>query len=134
MIEKYIKRYIRQYDGSLKLDWIPHFDVDYGESQTDKSNYRPNVPLYSQIEANKAMPSNLVYDFPDGKDTGLNLTPLRDKSLDITEVQQIKNALQKSVDKQEKAIKDEMNRVLDDQKNSKNDSSVSSDTSSSSSE
>lgn len=118
-MKKYCKRYIRQPDGSLKLDWIDKPVVNYGESVTDKSKYKPNVPLYSQIDFNKGMPDNLCYDFPDGKDTGLDLTPLRNKSLDITEIADIKRSLEASTKRQKKAIDDEVDKLLKEQSESK---------------
>lgn len=118
---KFILRYVRQEDGSLKVDKVPIKTYSFGKSQSDKSKYRPNVPLYSQIDFNKGLPSNLVYDFPDGNDTGLDLTPLRNKSLDITEIKQIKDSLQKSVDRQKKAIDDEVDSLLKQQTDTKSD-------------
>lgn len=106
----YIKRYVRQLDGSLKLQWLPYpTSFDFGDSVTDKSKYKPNVPLYSQVTSDARLPSNLVYDFPDGKDTGLDLTPLRNKSLDVVEISALKRSLERDWSK----IRDRVEKELD---------------------
>lgn len=64
-----------------------HFD-DFGETNTDRSRWRPEISVLnafagSQQNSNKT----LVYDFPDGKDTGETIqTTLRSPGLDVTEV------------------------------------------------
>lgn len=64
---------------------------DYGESNVDKSFYRPDIAS-TRAKLGGVQGSTLtpIFDFPDGKDTGDTImTILRDKGLDITEIDTI---------------------------------------------
>lgn len=78
---------------------------DFGESNTDKSFYRPDVSqVRSFLGTGMQSSKKLMYDFPDGKDTGEEVqTFVRNKGLDITEVdtavEVIKQAAKAKIDK-----------------------------------
>lgn len=83
-----MKRLVKHYESSFDSKPIHSLVSDFGESNTDKSFFRPDI---SQTRAflGSQMGSNRVglYDFPDGKDTGETAqTAIRSKGLDITEV------------------------------------------------
>lgn len=69
------------------------------EKVVDDSRFHPNVDgihnMGSDVNGTNSQP---IYDFSDGKDTGLRLYGLTDPSLDITEVEAIKNRIQAQVD------------------------------------
>lgn len=65
---------------------VPVFDCGFGESFVDTTNWRPDS---EQVRARMLSPqggsqSVGVFDFPDGKDTGVR--PFRDLGADITEI------------------------------------------------
>lgn len=83
-----MKRLIKHFESTFESNPIHMLVPDFGESNTDKSFFRPDI---SQTRAflGSQMGSNRVglYDFPDGKDTGETAqTVIRSKGLDITEV------------------------------------------------
>lgn len=84
-------------------DWTPLL-TDFGESNTDKSTYRPDISL---ARAQAGMSSKtLVYDFSDGKDTGETVqTYIRQPGLDVTEVD---TAIQRLNDNFESNVKEDL--------------------------
>lgn len=80
-------------------------------SVVDFSDWRPNIDTVSSLDLRGSNRTPL-YDYPDGKDNGLDLTYLRSPSRDITEIDEMKNKLSKSVDSGMKelneAIKEEL--------------------------
>lgn len=82
---------VKLYNNLFITDYKPPMVTDFGESNTDKSTYRPDISLIPPFMAQGARSTkSFVYDFPDGKDTNdvssYTVTYLRNKSLDITEV------------------------------------------------
>ena len=76
-----VKHYSNSFVGEK-----PPICRDYGESNTDKSTYRPDLSLARAYQG--AQNKKLIYDFNDGKDTGdFVQTFIRSKGLDITEVE-----------------------------------------------
>lgn len=80
---------IKHYSNTFQSDFpFHHMTDDFGESNTDKSFYRPDISSARAL-AGSAGGSTRVgkYDFEDGKDTGDTIqTVLRMKGLDITEI------------------------------------------------
>lgn len=78
---------------------------DFGKSNTDKSSYRPDVSrVRAFLGTGMQSSKKLMYDFPDGKDTGEEVqTFIRNKGLDITEVdlavEVVKQAAKAKIDK-----------------------------------
>lgn len=65
--------------------------TDFGESNVDRSFYRPDIAS-TRAKLGGVQGSSLtpIFDFSDGKDTGDTImTILRDKGLDITEIDTI---------------------------------------------
>lgn len=93
-----VKHYSNQFVGSKNL-----LVKDFGESNTDKSTYRPDLSLVRAYQGAKT--KTLLYDFSDGKDNGSTVqTFVRSKALDITEVETAeKRVLQVIEDKKKKA-------------------------------
>lgn len=76
-----VKHYSNSFTGVK-----PPICRDYGESNTDKSTYRPDLSLTRAYQG--AQNKKLLFDFYDGKDTGeVVQTFIRSKGLDITEVE-----------------------------------------------
>ena len=111
--------YNSQFDNKL----VKPKNIDYGESLTDKTFFRPELFSIADTKANNAVTG--LYDFKDGKDTGERLSMyLRDKSLDITEKSAIVEAYEADIknrsdlDKQDlqaiqdKAVADELKNTL----------------------
>lgn len=87
---------------------------DYGESNTDKSSYLPDISTTRSF-LGSAAGRNVqgVYDFPDGKDTGFVVaTMLRQKGLDPTEIDKIGEIITAHVDSlKDKDKQDELDRI-----------------------
>ena len=62
-------------------------NFNYGESETDKSKFRPNVSRLNNI-AGASDTTQGIYEFEDGIDNGDRYYALRSMSLDITERQE----------------------------------------------
>lgn len=77
----------RNKNGGLSREEIHEKRIDYGESITDKSKYNPNISSF--ISNMGSIRNNPLYDFMDGKDSGVRMSLFHDKSLDITEKQAI---------------------------------------------
>lgn len=77
------------------------------ESVVDKTNWSPEAEL-SVNSPFGGSPRVGLYDFPDGEDTGLDLTGLRNPSLDIVDVDNIRKSLDKKAKADIEAIKAEM--------------------------
>lgn len=62
---------------------------DFGETNTDRSTYKPDVSLVRAfLGSGGNSKKQMLYDFPDGKDDGQTIrTFLRQPGLDITEVE-----------------------------------------------
>lgn len=96
---------------------------DFGESNTDKSTYRPTLSVVkSFLGAQNPNLKQFVYDFPDGKDTNdINsyvMTYLRTPGLDPAEVDALisreRSRLQSLADSAtSKAEKDKISKALD---------------------
>lgn len=76
---------------------------DYGESATDKASYRPDISSARAFAGSigAGTSSNVgVFDFPDGKDNGMTIqTFLRNRGLDITEIDSASNWLNDNAQK-----------------------------------
>ena len=96
-----VKHYSNSFTGEK-----PPICRDYGESNTDKSSYRPDLSLARAYQG--AQNKKLLYDFNDGKDTGEFVqTFIRSKGLDITEVETAEKRMTQIIeDKKEAAKKD----------------------------
>lgn len=73
---------------------------DFGESVTDKTFFRPDISsVRPRLSALAGAEMQGVYDFPDGKDTGdVIQTVLRNRGLDVTEIDAISKAVQDKID------------------------------------
>ena len=111
--------YNSQFDNTL----VKPKNIDYGESLTDKTFFRPEIFSIADTKANNAVTG--LYDFKDGKDTGERLQMyLRDKSLDITEKAAIVDSYEADINNrsdldkqdlqslQDKAVADELKNTL----------------------
>lgn len=97
------------YNNSFTGKELHVFTKDFGESNTDKTYYRPDISsTRSQLAGLTGNTRVGVYDFPNGVDTGDTLqTTLRSKSLDRTEIDAIGDALQANIEN--KKAKDKEN-------------------------
>lgn len=114
---------IQYYNSQFETDLLKSKDIDYGESLTDKTFFRPELFSIADTKANNTVTG--LYDFKDGKDTGERLSMyLRDKSLDITEKSAIVEAYEADINNrsnldkqdlqsfQDKVISDELKNTL----------------------
>lgn len=103
-----------------QFDYIPSHNLltDFGESNTDKSFYRPDVSsARASLGSISALGSNLkgVYDFDDGIDNGDTfMTFLRSKSIDVTELDA---AMQRVIQNAQKARKADIDNFLEENAN-----------------
>lgn len=98
---------VKQYNNPFSSKPIHKMIDDFGESNTDTSTWRPDLSvarafLGSAGASNKQM----LYDFPDGKDTGETVqTFIRTKGLDITEIESAEKRITQII--QDKSLSDE---------------------------
>lgn len=103
---------IRHYSNSFLNRNIHHeLRFGFGESNTDKSFFRPDISSARSLVAGSASDRVGVYDFQDGKDTGDRIQViLRQKGLDLTEIDKIGEILQNRSDQFSDADKSELER------------------------
>nr|CAI9751056.1 hypothetical protein YJOPZNRJ_YJOPZNRJ_CDS_0010 [Microvirus sp.] len=71
---------------------------EWQESNTDKSKFRPDVLKLREFLGAGTQNQVPQYDFPDGKDNGSRVASvLRDKGLDITEVDALLNGVRAQI-------------------------------------
>lgn len=113
-----VRHYSNQFENPNPL-YIP--PSDYGKSATDKTSYRPDISSARAFAGSvgAGTSSNVgVFDFPDGKDNGMTIqTFLRNRGLDITEIDSASNWLkdnaQKLVDEDNKKMISELKDKTD---------------------
>lgn len=87
---------------------------DFGESNTDKSFYRPDISsarasMGSSIGSNRTG----LYDFDDGKDTGETIqTILRTKGLDPTEIHALEIRIEQNIQDKKEQDKESVAKKL----------------------
>ena len=86
---------------------------DYGSSVVDKSKFRPTLVNNGSGQRVVGTSRSPVYDFEDGKDTGLRFGVIRNLGADITEVDAVQNILQKTVNNQIKVSEKKLNDTLE---------------------
>lgn len=106
-----IIRYTRSSSGSLEQQSVKvPLRSDFDDSVVDKSSFRPNVDdVHNFTGGNSGMTP--LYEFPDGKDTGLRLGAMRSLGSDITEIDATKKALENAVSEQ----KAEFSQIVSDE-------------------
>lgn len=101
---------VNHYSSVFKSD-VGHWKMteDFGESNTDRSTYKPDVSLVRAfLGSGGNTKKHFLYDYPDGKDDGQTIkTFLRQPGLDITEVETAEKVMT-SIIKDKKAF-DESN-------------------------
>lgn len=106
---------IKHFSNSFKSDLVHHMTVDFGESNTDTSTWRPDISLiHAQAGRNSGLKP--VFDFPDGKDNpdSWSTTIIRRKGLDVTEVDTLISATQNSLDSKIQSDKKSKEKTPDD--------------------
>lgn len=95
------------YSNSFKAKDLHVMTKDFGKSNTDKSFYVPEVANARSTLGSGTMPKTVgVYDFPDGKDTGDRIqTILRQKGLDVAEIDRIGEILKSQVESDKTSLK-----------------------------
>lgn len=99
---------IFKYHSVFEGEILHQMTSDFGESNTDKSAYVPDiVEKRSYAGSDSGSNVELVYDFEDGKDTGDTIaTYLRMQGLDRAEIDTIGEILKSRVDSgQERDVK-----------------------------
>lgn len=97
----------------------------YGSSVVDKSKFRPTLVNNGSGQRVVGSARSGLYDFEDGKDTGLRLGVIRSPAPDITEVDSVKQILEKTVNNQVSEAKVKFDTALSEleKSNTKEDSS-----------
>lgn len=91
----------RDKKGNWTLVDVPDVEFDNSKepSVTDKSHYRPNAPSYARVDGSGRVG---LFDFPDGEDTGIDLSYLRKRGIDQTEIdaytERLKNLSKEQLD------------------------------------
>lgn len=103
---------ILYYNSQFDNELVKPKQIDYGESLTDKTFFRPEIFSIADTKANNATTG--LYDFKDGKDTGERLAMyLRDKSLDITEKSAIVEAYEADINNRSELDKQDLQSLQD---------------------
>lgn len=102
---------VKHYSNSFKSTPIHQLVDDFGESNTDTSTWRPDISLV-HAQSNALSGRQLVYDFPDGKDTGETVqTFVRSKGIDITEVESAEKRITTIIEDKKKDDKDKIDKA-----------------------
>lgn len=91
---------VRHYSNTFKSLSVYQMTEDFGESNTDKSFFRPDLDkARSTLGQMRGSTRVGLYDYPDGKDKGdVIQTVLRSKGLDRAEIDGIQAMLQAKID------------------------------------
>lgn len=101
-------------------NWTPLLK-NFGESNTDTSTYRPDISI-ARAEAGRLSGKKLIYDFNDGKDNGETvMTFIRQKGLDITEVEVAANRVKSNIDEK---VEDSKKKQIESEKAAKVDKMI----------
>lgn len=112
-----VKHFSNQF---VNKGWTPLLE-DFGDSNTDTSTYRPDISL-ARAQSGRLRGKKLIYDFDDGKDTGESvMTFIRQKGLDITEVDAAIVHMKSNIDEK---IEDSKNKQKDSEKSAKVDKMI----------
>lgn len=105
---------VRHYSNVFAGKELWKMTEDYGESNTDKSSYVPDISTTrSFLGSVTGRNVQGLYDFPDGKDTGFVVaTMLRQKGLDPTEIDKIGEIITAHVESlKSKDRQDELDKI-----------------------
>lgn len=95
-------------------DYIPCQTKNYGSSCVQKKKYISDRVRINNQEVSTGNNRTALYTMPGGVDNGVRYSALYEHSgLDITEINATKNTIQKTKDKVEKAIKQEIDKQLE---------------------
>lgn len=99
---------VRHYSNTFRSPAVHHMTEDFGESNTDKSFFRPDLDkARSTLGQMRGSTRVGLYDYPDGKDKGDNIqSVLRSKGLDPTEIASMEKMLRDHLSALKKQDKD----------------------------
>lgn len=102
-----------RYSNAFSAPLVHKMTEDYGESNTDTTKWKPSVvQVRSFVSSTSSSHKTLLYDFPDGKDTGETIqTFLRQPGLDITEIETAEKRITQIIES--KKLSDEEKNKLD---------------------
>lgn len=117
MIGIKVKHFSNQFSNK---DWTPLLE-DFGESNTDTKTYRPDISI-ARAESGRLRGKKLIYDFDNGKDNGETvMTFIRQKGLDVTEVDSAINRIKSDIDEK---IEDSKKKQTESEKSAKVDKMI----------
>lgn len=102
---------VKHYSNTFQND-NPHFPTikNFGDSNTDLSSWRPEISI-ARAQAGASAGKKLLYDFPDGKDTGEFIqTYIRSPGLDITEVETAQKRMTQIIEDKKTSDKDKADK------------------------
>lgn len=101
---------VKHYNNPFSSKPIHQLCDDYGKTNTDTTTWRPDFSLV-HAQANALSGRKLIYDFPDGKDTGETVqTFVRSKGLDITEIETAEKRITQIIEDKKKDDKEKLDR------------------------
>lgn len=106
-----MKYFKMQNDGTYKWEEKNKQKPVFTPSQTDKNDFIKDVKGSKSLILGGGTQYIGVYDFPDGKDTGLDLTMLRQKGIDITEIEEAQRNLTNKAIQNIQEVNDEMEKI-----------------------
>lgn len=102
---------IKHFNNPFSSKPIHHLVDDFGESNTDTSTWRPDISLI-HAQSNAMSGRKLVYDFPDGKDTGeIIQTFIRSKGIDITEIESAERRVTTIIEDKKASDKEKLDKA-----------------------
>lgn len=102
---------VKHYSNPFKSTPIHQLTVDFGESNTDTSTWRPDISLI-HAQANSLSGRQLVYDFPDGNDSGETIqTFVRSKGIDITEIESAEKRITTIIEDKKASDKEKLDKA-----------------------
>lgn len=106
-----MKHFQEKEDGTYEWTEIKKTTPKFTPSQTDKTDFVKDVKGSKSLILGGGTQYIGLYDFPDGRDTGLDLTFLRKKGIDITEVDNMREILQTKAEENIKEVNREIEKI-----------------------
>lgn len=102
---------VKRYNNPFESVPIHSLLEDFGDSNTDISTWKPDISSIRAFLGNPTNRKTLLYDFPDGKDTGEFVqTFIRSKGLDITEIETAEKRITQVIEDKKQSDKEKIDQ------------------------